>query len=192
MTRPLFIDGEQVTLRVGEREEPILHEGQNHPEVRRYISAFRTPSIDGDSDSASDDGDAPWTVIVPKRGRLQGEPVGAVSLAPIQQIDGYANLGVWTLPDVWGCGLALDACAHMIDYGFRELGLHRISATVMAPNDPSKRLCSRLGFVHEGVSRESQFADGQYHDAERYGLLVHEWDGPASVVDTEKLGESSG
>lgn len=187
MTRPLFIDGEQVTLRVRNEEEPILREGRNHPAVRRFIGAFRTPVPAGELTDGTDAELAPSTVIVPKHGELQGDPVGAVSLAPIQEIDGYGNLGIWILPSAWGKGIALDASAQMIDYGFRELGLHRVSAFVMAPNERSQRLCERLGFVHEGTSRKAQFAEGEYVDAERYGLLADEWAGPGEIVDPERL-----
>lgn len=182
MTRPLFIDGERVTLRVAKTEEPILRRGQNHPAVRRYISTFRTPAHPDDSQTPDDSDTAPWTVIIPKGKDSPNDPVGSVSLAPIQEIDGYGNLGIWLLPDAWGNGFALDACAHLIEYGFRELALHRISATVMAPNERSQRLIKRLGFVHEGTAREAQFADGKYVDTDRYGLLHDEWDGPEEVL----------
>ena len=52
----------------------------------------------------------------------------------------------------------------------------------MAPNDASQTLCKRLGVVHEGTTRETQFVDGEYVDVERYGLLSDEWDGPATVL----------
>lgn len=182
MTRPLFIDGDRVSLRVSKAEEPALREGHNHPSVRRYISIFRTPVNESETTIASNDGPSPSTIIIPKSDQFGDEPVGSVSLAPIKQIDGYGNLGIWLHPDAWGNGFALDACAHMIEYGFRELALHRISATVMAPNERSKRLIERLGFTHEGTAREAQFADGRYVDVERYGLLVGEWNGPESVL----------
>lgn len=76
-----------------------------------------------------------------------------------------------------------DETAHLIDHGFREHRLHRTSATLMAENDASRRLCERLGFVHEGTARETQFTDGGFVDAERYGLLEREWDGPDAVLD---------
>ena len=53
----------------------------------------------------------------------------------------------------------------------------------MAPNQDSKTLCERLGFVHEGTARGTQFANGKYVDVERYGLLVDEWEGPTEVLD---------
>lgn len=188
MTRPLFIDGDRVTLRVSKADEPTLREGRNHPSVRRYISRFRTPIRESESPNGSDNGLSPTTVIVPKENGGEGA-VGSVSLAPIRQIDGYGNLGVWLHPDAWGEGFAVDACAHMIEYGFEELALHRISATVMSPNKRSIRLIERLGFTHEGAAREAQFADGEYVDVERYGLLVTEWNGPAGVLKPRRGGE---
>jgi len=139
MTRPLFVEGDRVTLRVADDTEPALERGKNHPDVRRYVSVFRRPQRSDSSDSPDGDDD-PWTV---------------------------------------------DACAHMIDYGFRELALHRVSATAMAPNGPSIRMLDRLGFVHEGTAREAQFADGEYVDVERYGLLRDEWESPEAVLDAD-------
>ena len=189
MTRPLFVEGDRVTLRVADDTEPALERGKNHPDVRRYVSVFRRPRRSDSTDSTDDD---PWTVIVPRGADTPDDPVGSVSLAPIQQVDGYANLGVWLSPDAWGHGYAVDACAHMIDYGFRELALHRVSATAMTPNEPSIGMLDRLGFVHEGTAREAQFADGEHVDAERYGLLRGEWEGPEAVLDADSHPSGTG
>jgi ribosomal-protein-alanine N-acetyltransferase len=101
----------------------------------------------------------------------------------VQDADGYANFGLWFHPKAWGNGYALEASAHLLDHGFRELRLHRISATVMAGNDASTRLCERLGFVHEGTTREAQFAHGEFADVQRYGLLEDQWAGPTTVLE---------
>ncbi len=97
--------------------------------------------------------------------------------------DGYANFGAWFHPKAWGQGYATEASAHLVEHGFRDLRLHRVSAVVGADNDASKRLCDRLGFVHEGTAREAQYVDGEYADVDRYGLLVDEWDGPEAVLE---------
>ncbi|WP_121823186.1 GNAT family N-acetyltransferase [Halostella salina] len=187
MPGPTFIDCDRIELSPPEEADiEFLQKGVNHPKVRRYVTVFRTPyseenyreelwPLDTDEDSVT-------LLPVPKDGEFEGEPVGSVQLAPIQDRDGYANFGVWFHPDAWGEGYALEAGANLIEYGFRDLRLHRVSATVMAPNDASRRLCERLGFTHEGTTRETQFADGEYVDVERYGLLVDEWDGPDTVL----------
>lgn len=185
MPGPTFIECERIDLApAAEEDTEFLREGENHPDVRRYISAFRTPTSDtDDAEESSSGSDNPSLLAVPRDGEFAGEPVGTVALSPLIERDDSANLGIWFHPKAWGQGYALEACAYFLEYGFRELGLHRVSATVMAPNEASHRLCDRLGFTHEGTARESQFAEGGYVDAERYGLLVHEWTGTEDVLE---------
>lgn len=187
MSRSTFIDCDRIELQPPEEDDiEFLREGVNHPDVRRYIGAFRTPYTDEryreELWSAETDGESASLLAVPKEGEFAGEPVGSVQLHPVVSGDGYANFGVWFHPKAWGDGYATEASAHLLEYGFRELRLHRVSATAAAPNAASRRLCERLGFVHEGTARESQFLDGEYVDVERYGLLVDEWQGPDEVL----------
>ncbi|MBL4719555.1 MAG: GNAT family N-acetyltransferase, partial [Alphaproteobacteria bacterium] len=46
----------------------------------------------------------------------------------------------------------------------REISLHRLELTVMAPNDRAKRLYESLGYVAEGTKRHSLYIDDQYVD----------------------------
>ena len=186
MPGPTFIECDRVDLRPAEEEDvEFLQEGVNHPDVRRYISAFRMPYSEERyrDEFWTPESDSPSLLAVPREGEFAGEPVGTVSLAPLIEGDGYGNLSAWFHPDAWGNGYATEASAHLVEYGFENLRLHRISATVMAPNEASVRLCERLGFVHEGTARKAQFAGGEYVDVERYGLLVDEWSGPEAVLD---------
>lgn len=186
MSGQTFIDGERIVLRTVEEDDvPFLHEGVNHPEVRAYIRAFDGPTTAEQVEETLDPGgdESVSLLAVANGGDREDQPVGSVQLHPIRMGDGYANLGVWFHPDAWGNGYALDASAHLIEFGFRARRLHRISATVASENRASRRLCERLGFAHEGTAREAQFADGAHVDVERYGLLVDEWDGPRDVID---------
>lgn len=188
MSRPTFISCDRLELTPAEEDDiDFLREGVNHPDVRRYISTFSTPYTEDrfrdELWSMEHDGETVSLLAVPTDGEFEGEPVGSVQLAPILERDGYANFGVWFHPNVWGNGYALEASAHLLEYGFQDLRLHRISATTMAANESSKTLCERLGFVHEGTARETQFADGEYVDVEHYGLLADEWDGPEAVIE---------
>lgn len=189
MSRPTFITTDRLDLTPAEEDDiEFLQEGVNHPNVRQYISSFRTPYTEpryrDELWPKEHDGDTVSLLAIPKEGHFGGEPVGSVSLSPVRKSDGYANFGVWFHPDAWGNGYALEASAHLIEYGFRALRLHRISATTMTPNEASRALCERLGFVHEGTARETQFADGDYVDVERYGLLIDEWGGPEAVLES--------
>ncbi|PSP28042.1 N-acetyltransferase [Halobacteriales archaeon QH_2_65_14] len=188
MPGPTFISGDRIDLRPPEEEDiEFLQEGVNHPKVRQYISMFRRPYTEEryrDELWPVDSGEDGVTLLaVPTDGEFADDPVGSVQLYPVQDADGYANFGVWFHPDAWGHGFALEASAHLIEHGFRSLRLHRVSATTMGPNDAAGRLCERLGFIHEGTAREAQFADGDYVDLDRWGLLADEWDSPEAVLD---------
>lgn len=175
MTGPVFINGDRIELRTIEEEDiEFLKRGVNHPDVRRYISVFRTPqnteryeetfeNIDSSDDGAS-------LLIC-----ADDEPVGSVQLYPVDDSRGWANLGFWLIPDEQRNGYATEACELIVEYGFRELRLHRISAVAMAPNSASRRVLERVGFSHEGTMRESGFVEGEYVDMEQYGLLETEW-----------------
>ncbi len=186
MPGPAFIRCDRLDLRLPTDDDvEFLQEGVNHPDVRRYVGAFRTPYDEERyrEELWSGGEDDPTLLAVPTEGEFAGEPVGSVSLSPVVDRDGYANFGVWFHPKAWGVGYATEAGAYLVEYGFQRLRLHRVSATVMAPNEASRRLCDRLGFVHEGTAREAQFADGRYVDVERYGLLADEWTGPEDVLE---------
>lgn len=175
MPGPVFIDGDRIELRTVEKEDiEFLARGVNHPDVRRYISVFRTPQnteryeeVFENIDSSEDD----VSLLI----CADGEPAGSIQLYPVDDSRGWTNLGFWVHPDEQGNGYATEACELIIEYGFRELRLHRISAVAMAPNTASRRVLERVGFTHEGTNRESAFADGEYVDDEQYGLLESEW-----------------
>lgn len=189
MPGPLFIEGSRIDLRTVERDDvPFLQRWVNHPDVRRYVGNFRTPysreeyeeeifepydtnedgatalichdEWDGDDLGGSDDG--------PKA-------VGSVQLSPVRDSAGWANLAYWVAPPAQGNGYATEASELFVEYAFRELGLHRVTARALAPNEASCRVLERLGFTHEGTQRECAVVDGEYVDQRLYGLLRTEW-----------------
>jgi RimJ/RimL family protein N-acetyltransferase len=85
------------------------------------------------------------------------ERLGNVSLAPINERRGWANLGYWIHPTHQGKKAATEAARLAVTHGFEELRLHRISAAIVAHNEASKRVVEKLGFVHEGTSETMRF-----------------------------------
>ena len=75
----------------------------------------------------------------------------------------------------WQQGIMTEAVACTLSYGFRELGLHRIEAVILANNMASKRLLRKLGFMYEGALRQRNFFRGEYQDQLYFGILSDEW-----------------
>ncbi|WP_424888439.1 GNAT family N-acetyltransferase [Streptomyces sp. XH2] len=76
--------------------------------------------------------------------------------------------------DCWGRGYATDTVRVICRFGFDELRLHRIALTVVADNEPARRVYEKAGFVEEGRQRECFRRDGKWHDMILMGLLEGE------------------
>ncbi|MGY8959361.1 MAG: N-acetyltransferase family protein [Alphaproteobacteria bacterium] len=72
-------------------------------------------------------------------------------------------IGLGVLQAHGGKGLGRELLTRVEDFG-RKIPLHRLELTVMAPNDRAKRLYESLGYVAEGVKRDSLYIDGEYVD----------------------------
>jgi len=102
--------------------------------------------------------------------------IGNVGLHAIDHVDRSAEFGLLIgEKDAWGEGYGPEAGRLILDHGFRQLGLHRIFLRVYAFNDRAQRVYAKLGFLHEGVLRESYFRDGTFHDTLVMSILQQEW-----------------
>jgi ribosomal-protein-alanine N-acetyltransferase len=88
-----------------------------------------------------------------------------------------ATIGSALAPGAWGHGYGTDAHRALMGFGFGELGLHRISATVRPDNTASLRMGERLGFIREGTIRDHEFTGGAWRDSYLYSVLDYEWSG---------------
>jgi ribosomal-protein-alanine N-acetyltransferase len=50
------------------------------------------------------------------------------------------------------------------DFAFRALRLHRIEASCLPHNEPSKKLLAKLGFDEEGYAKAYLQIDGRWQD----------------------------
>lgn len=173
MPGPVFIEGDTVSLRTIEDEDTaFLQAGLNDPSVRRYAGGPKP--LTGErlrAERLPEDDDLLALLVC-----VDDERAGTVSLAPIDHRRGWANLGYWIHPDHQGRGYATHAARLLIDHGFRELRLHRISATIHATNEASIRVTEKLGFTEEGRKRDDAFCDGEYVDRLVFSVLEDEWD----------------
>lgn len=74
-----------------------------------------------------------------------------------------------------GRGFGKEAVALMARYCFEVLAFHRLWLTVLKGNEPARRLYRRLGFVTEGVSRDSVKEDDHYLSMYVMSMLAPEY-----------------
>jgi RimJ/RimL family protein N-acetyltransferase len=77
--------------------------------------------------------------------------------------------------DTWGQGYGPEAARIILEYGFEELGLHRIGLDVYSHNARAIRAYEKAGFIREGTLRESYYRNGVYHDTIVMSVLESEW-----------------
>jgi RimJ/RimL family protein N-acetyltransferase len=86
-----------------------------------------------------------------------------------------AELGYVFRRDAWGRGYATEAARAFVDFGFREMKLHRIHALCFPPNKASARVMEKLGMQYEGTLRELVHARDTWWDCLSYAILDREW-----------------
>jgi RimJ/RimL family protein N-acetyltransferase len=85
------------------------------------------------------------------------------------------DMGCEIAPDYWNRGYATEATRAMLAFGFEQLGLHRISASTMAPNVGAWRVLEKLGMKREGELRETTLLADGWANSVIYGMLQQEW-----------------
>lgn len=104
-----------------------------------------------------------------------GSLIGVVSFVGINPGNRSAMIGYWLSPEHEGKGIMTRACKVLIDYGFRELGLNRIVIRAATENIRSQAVPQRLGFIREGVERQSEWLNDRFLDMVVYSMLRSEW-----------------
>jgi ribosomal-protein-alanine N-acetyltransferase len=102
--------------------------------------------------------------------------VGYISLTDINWVNRTANWGgVIIDPQHREKGAATQAALQMLEYGFFELGLQKITGKWLIENTVSIFMAKILGFVQEGVLRKDVFKGGQFHDIIIMSMLKEEF-----------------
>ncbi|WP_082235284.1 GNAT family N-acetyltransferase [Halobacillus massiliensis] len=91
-------------------------------------------------------------------------PIGIVSLVNID----YKNRNAECIIDIgnqnyWGSGYGSEAMGLLLNYGFKELNLHKIYLRVFSFNERAINLYEKLGFDKEGELKEHLFRNGEWH-----------------------------
>lgn len=179
MPGPIFLEGEEVTLRPIEEEDlEFVQRCMNHPQIwRPALDINPMNRVQGSEffENVISDTDGVKCLV------CDDEPVGFVSLTESRYGPDEtsrarsAELAYWIAPEQHGNGYGSDAAERLIQYAFEDRNLRRVKARLGGFNDASRALLESLGFKHEGTLREASWYRGEYHDMLVYGLLRKDW-----------------
>jgi RimJ/RimL family protein N-acetyltransferase len=110
-------------------------------------------------------------ITLPDSGRL----VGNCGVRRKADNEWEADIGYELNPDYWRRGYATEAARTMVDFGFRELKLHRVSAWCIADNVASARVLEKAGLRLEGRLRENEYFKDRWWDTLLYGMTEEDW-----------------
>lgn len=107
----------------------------------------------------------------------QGRAIGEILLDNFVEADKRAALIIGILaPEAIGKGLGTEAITAIAEFAFDTLHLHKLSMRVLAFNTRAIRAYERVGFIREGLERESALIGGVWHDDVIVGLLKRDFD----------------
>jgi RimJ/RimL family protein N-acetyltransferase len=97
--------------------------------------------------------------------------IGQIGLFHRVPLERRADVGYLLRRASWGHGLGTESLRLVCRYGFRSMALHRITASVVAGNDASRRVLEHAGFRLEGTRRKSDLVAARWYDLWEFGLL---------------------
>ena len=140
-------------------------EGISEPEARAFIAEQKMvqPGVPGQ-----------WFQIAIAL-KETGTLVGDCALKIDEHDERQAEIGYTLARAYQGKGIAAEAVSCVLDYAFRELGLHRVIAITDCENTASVALLGRLGLRREGHFIQNVWFKGQWADEYLYAILQDEW-----------------
>jgi len=113
------------------------------------------------------DGAGDWGIIWRENGKL----IGTAGFAWCDMKNRRAEIGYVLAKPFWGRGIMPEAAGRIVQFGFEDMGLHRIECCHLLPNEKSGRVMQKVGMSFEGVARERVFAKGRFWDIKQYAIL---------------------
>lgn len=147
--------------------------GLSHPEVIKYYGvSFSTPEEALEQmkwySELEETGTGRWWAISSEEDEVF---LGAAGFNNLSKEHRKAELGFWLLPQYWGKGIIQESVPPVLDYGFRQLDLHRIEALVETGNNNSAKALLQLGFEKEGLMKDCEIKNGRFISLEIYAKL---------------------
>ncbi|MCG9545559.1 GNAT family N-acetyltransferase [Vibrio sp. Isolate33] len=87
-----------------------------------------------------------------------------------------ASMGCAFAREIQGKGLPIEAAKALVEFGFSELGVHRIYAETIGDNLAAIRLCKSLGMRQEACFKEHRFFKNKWWDTVVFAILSTEWE----------------
>ncbi|MEL6114753.1 GNAT family protein [Photobacterium sp. SP02] len=105
------------------------------------------------------------------------EPVSPLIGTAGLRIDnsGDASVGCGLLRACHGQGIAEEAMIGLVNFGFEDLGIHRVYAETLAANKAAIALCRRLGMIEAERLHSHRYFKGRWWDVVTMEMDLRRW-----------------
>lgn len=101
-----------------------------------------------------------WAIVC----RQSEKMIGTCGFTRFDFPNNSAEIGYVINPKYSGKGIATEASARVIRYGFEILNLERIECKYIVGNIASRRVMEKNGMTFEGIRRHGMLVKGEYRD----------------------------
>lgn len=157
-------------------DAPALHRLRSDKAVMQYINRPLTQTVEEAEgwvnvilDNVTRNEGITWAICLKE---APGEHVGNIGIWRIDKANHRGEVGYMLDPLLQGKGIMYEALQKVVDFGFREIGLHSLEGHIDPRNSASAALLKKAGFVQEAYFRENCLHNGAFSDSAVYSLLT--------------------
>jgi len=161
----------KVSLRaINETDKNIIYNWVSCAELRKMIGTTKAPTPESHEiwfrKKIQDTENKTCAIL------LDGIPVGLIGTNTIDYNSHNANMYIYIgEKNNRGSGIGTSAVKLFIEYLFKELEIHKITANVFEYNTPSANLFTKCGFILEGTQKEQILYEDKYYDMLWFGII---------------------
>lgn len=163
---------------IDKKDLPIINKWRNDYELIKYLGApYRFINISVDEkwfeNYMSSRNNTVRCAVVDGN---NDEILGLITLAAIDYLNQSAELHIMIGgKQNQNKGLGTFAVREMLKHAFYNLNMHRVELTVLETNSRAIHLYEKVGFVHEGTKRDSNYKNGEFENMRLYSILKDEF-----------------
>lgn len=156
--------------RLKEKDAPFMLEWMHDSEINCYFQyPFKEMTIEGVKsfiENSFSEENKHFAIV-----DSNDEYLGTISLKNISYKNKNAEYAIVTRKKAQGTGIAMQSTKELLEYAFKELGLHKIYLNVLEDNIRARRFYEKCGFKQEGISQDSVVVSNEYKSLAWYGIL---------------------
>ena len=115
---------------------------------------------------ADEDRERNFVIFLPDR-----SAAGVVGFNNLGTPHRSCEIGFWIRSSLAGRGICSAAAARLLRFGFDEINLHRVFVRHAVANVASRGVITKLGFHHEGTTRDDLWIGDRFVSHETYAML---------------------